>query len=197
MRWPGFPWRGSLRRVYAEHGATLAEFAFTLPFLVVILYAVFDFGGALTLKQKLEAAVYESARAGASQSTRDLSSTTVGTNGSVADLRDVVARHLQDAGINDCGLLGAAPTSSNPSAFQWIYAVNANSCPASLTLTIERQQVVSASSGGVTVRVIYTHVRLQYPFQWRLSRVIQLLVPGGTFPSSAIITVDANMQNLT
>jgi len=188
MRW----WRGFLHRASSETGATLAEFAFTVPFLVVILYAIFDFGGALTLKQKLEAAVYESARAGASQSTGDLSDSTVGTNGSIADLRDVVARHLQDAGVNDCGLLGGGTLTGTPANFQWIYTASTG-CPASLVLTIERQQVVKVAG----VNVIYTHVRLQYPFQWRLVGVIQLLVPGGTFPSSAIIAVDANMQNLT
>ena len=35
--------------VRRENGATLAEFAVTLPFLAVILYAIFDFGSALTL----------------------------------------------------------------------------------------------------------------------------------------------------
>jgi Flp pilus assembly protein TadG len=186
-----------LRRVSSEDGATLVEFAFTLPLLVVIFYAIFDFGGALTLKQKLEAAVFESARAAASQSTGDLSDSTVGTNGSIADLRDVVARHLQDAGVNDCGLLGGGTLAPTPASFRWIYTAGGNGCPADLKLTIERERVVQVASGGVTVNVIYSHVRLEYPFQWRLSRVVQLLVPGGTFPSSATIAVDANMQNLT
>jgi Flp pilus assembly protein TadG len=196
MRWRSWL-RHCLRRCSTEQGATLVEFAFTLPFLVAILYAIFDFGGALTLKQKLEASAYESARAGANQSTRDLSSATVGSNGSVADIRDVVARNLQSAGINDCGLLGSAPTGGVPASFQWIYSVSGNGCPSPLVLTIERQQVLPVTSGGVTVQVIYTHVHLEYPFQWRLGSVIRVLVPGGIFPASTTITVDAHMQNLS
>jgi len=188
-------WRRAFHRISDETGATLAEFAFSLPFLVVILYAVFDFGGALTLKQKLGASVYEAARTAASQSTADLSSSTVGTNGSIADIRDTLAHHLQAAGVDDCGLLGAALTTNTN--FQWVYSVTGGACPAPLILTINRQQVVAVAAGGITTHVIFTQVRLEYPFQWRLSSVIQLLVPSGTFPTSATIAVEASMQNLT
>src|SRR6266849_3698532 len=60
--------RFSPGRMAEESGATLVEFAVTLPLLVVVLYAVFDFGSVYSLKQKLGSAVYECARAGASQS---------------------------------------------------------------------------------------------------------------------------------
>ena len=187
--------RSILHRIGDETGATLVEFAFSLPFLVVILYAIFDFGGALTLKQKLGASVYEAARTAASQSTADLSSSTVATDGSIADIRDTVSRHLQAAGVDDCGLLGSAGAAGT--SFQWIYTVSGGACPAPLILTINRQQVIQVTSAGVTTQLIYTQVRLEYPFQWRLSKVIQLLVPNGTFPTSATIAVEASMQNLT
>jgi hypothetical protein len=189
-------WRRALHRISDESGATLAEFAFSLPFLVVIIYAVFDFGGALTLKQKLGASVAEAARTAASQSTADLSNSTVAATGSIADIRDTLAHHLQDAGVDDCGLLGAAPQAP-VSPFQWVYNVTGGACSAPLILTINRQQVVPVTSGGVTTQVIYTQVRMEYPFQWRLSGVIQLLVPSGTFPASSTIAVEASMQNLT
>ena len=186
--------RTTFHRVSEETGATLAEFAFSLPFLVVILYAIFDFGGALTLKQKLGASVYEAARTAAGQSTGDLSNSTVATTGSIADIRDAVARHLQAADVDDCGLLGA-PGAANAN-FQWVYNVSTG-CPAPLILTINRQQVLTVTVGGKTTKLIYTQVRLEYPFQWRLAQVIQLLVPNGTFPASSTITVEASMQNLT
>jgi len=180
-----------------ESGATLAEFAFTLPLLVGLLYAVFDFGGALSLKQKLGSAVYESARAGAGQGMSDLSDANVGTSasGSVANLRDTVANSLLSAGESDCGLLGAGSLVATPAAFRWVYTANTG-CPGTLRLTIERQNVVSAKVGGTTVQVTYTHVLLEYPFQWRLARVIRFLTPGGTFPGSTSIKVSASMPNL-
>ncbi len=176
----------------AERGATLAEFAFTLPFLAVILYAIFDFGGALTLKQKLEQAVFETTRLAASQSTDDFSSPTVTTDGSIADLRDTVARNLQAAGVDDCGLLGAAASSSNASTAVWVYTANGGACPAPLILTIQRQNSVSV--GGVLV--FYSKVAVQYPFQYHLAAILSVFSPGSSFPTSTNLVVNASMKNL-
>ena len=176
-----------------DSGATLAEFAFTLPFLAVICYAVFDFGGALVLKQKMEHVVYEAARAAANQNTGDLSNPAVATAGSVADLRDTVARNLQAAGVNDCGLLGAAPTTSTPATATWIYNVSGGGCPAPMILTIRRQQAINV--GGVDV--IYSRVTLLYPYQYHLAAILGVFSPGSSFPSSANLTVNTSMKNLT
>jgi Flp pilus assembly protein TadG len=176
----------------AEGGATLAEFAFTLPILVLILYGIFDFGSALVLKQKLEHVTYEASRAAASQSTDDLSNPAVATAGSVADLRDTVAQNLQNAGVNDCGLLGAAPSSSNAVTATWVYNVSGGGCPAALVLTIRRQSV--ASVGGVSV--VYSRVTLQYPYQYHVVGILKVVAPGSTFPTSANLLVNSTMKNL-
>ena len=175
---------------HRDDGATLMEFAFTLPILVVVLYAIFDFGSALNLKQKLEHAVYEGARTAASQSTADLSSVNVSTSGSVADLRDLVARNLTDAGVNDCGLTGIASSSAIPATSTWVYTASGGGCPAALVLTIRRQQVVTV--GGVSV--FFSDLTLQYPYQYQLAKVLWLF--GGTFPLSTNIVCDASLKNL-
>ena len=174
-----------------EGGATLAEFAFTLPLLAAIVYAVFDFGGALVLKQKMEQAVYEAARLAASQSTDDFTSATVDTAGSIAVLRDSVARNLQAAGVNDCGLLGAASTS--PGTAVWVYTVSGGGCPAPLVLTIRRQSVITVVGSGT---VFFSRVTLQYPYQYHLGAILSVLTPGGTFQPSANLVVNASMKNL-
>jgi Flp pilus assembly protein TadG len=176
----------------ADGGATLAEFAFTLPILVLILYGIFDFGSALVLKQKLEHVTYEASRVAASQSTDDLSSPLVTTAGSVADLRDVVAQNLQNAGVNDCGLLGAAPSSSNAVTSTWVYNVSGGGCPAALVLTIRRQNITTV--GGVSV--VYSRVTLQYPYQFHVVGILKVVAPGSTFPTSANLLVNSTMKNL-
>jgi hypothetical protein len=170
----------------------LVEFAITLPILVMILYAIFDFGSALVLKQKLEHVVYEAARAAASQSTDDLSNAAVGTAGSVADLRDTVAQNLRSAGVNDCGLLGAAPTAGPPPPSTWKYSVSGGGCPAPLVLTIRREDVLVV---GV-VSVFVSRVTLQYPFEYRSVGILKVVAPGSSFPVSTNIVVDASMKNL-
>ena len=176
----------------AEGGATLAEFAFTLPILVLILYAIFDFGSALVLKQKLEHVVYEAARAAASQSTDDLSNAAAGASGSVADLRDTVAQNLRSAGVNDCGLLGAAPSAIPPPASTWTYNVSGGGCPAPLVLTIRREDVLAVGA----VSVFVSRVTLQYPFQYRSAGVLKAVAGSSTFPTSVNLVINASMKNL-
>lgn len=176
----------------SEQGATLVEFAFTLPILAVIFYGIYDFGSALTLKQKLEAVVYETARAAASQSTDDLSSATVATAGSVSDLRDMAARSLQDAGVNDCGLMGSVPTSSNPATAVWVYSVSGGGCPAPLILTIRRQSILTV--GGVSN--VYSRVNMQYPFRYHAASLLKLVNPASTFSNNTNILVNTTMKNL-
>jgi len=183
-------------RFGAEGGATLAEFAFTLPILVLILYGIFDFGSALVLKQKLEHVVYEAARAAASQSTDDLSNAAAGASGSVADLRDAVAQNLRSAGVNDCGLLGAAPSAIPPPASTWTYSVSGGGCPAPLVLTIRREDVLVVGVGAGAVSLFVSRVTLQYPFQYRSTGILQAVAGSSTFPTSVNLVINASMKNL-
>jgi len=183
-------------RFGAEGGATLAEFAFTLPILVLILYGIFDFGSALVLKQKLEHVVYEVARAAASQSTDDLSNAAAGASGSVADLRDAVAQNLRSAGVNDCGLLGAAPSAIPPPASTWTYSVSGGGCPAPLVLTIRREDVLVVGVGAGAVSLFVSRVTLQYPFQYRSTGILQAVAGSSTFPTSVNLVINASMKNL-
>ena len=179
-----------------QGGATLAEFAFTLPILVLILYGIFDFGSALVLKQKLEHVVYEAARAAASQSTDDLSNAAAGASGSVADLRDAVAQNLRSAGVNDCGLLGAAPSAIPPPASTWTYSVSGGGCPAPLVLTIRREDVLVVGVGAGAVSLFVSRVTLQYPFQYRSTGILQAVAGSSTFPTSVNLVINASMKNL-
>src|SRR5438445_10759776 len=61
-----------LARLHGTEAVQIVEFAVTLPLLMVFLIGLTDFGGAFTLKQKLNGAVREGARLGANQPTSDL-----------------------------------------------------------------------------------------------------------------------------
>jgi Flp pilus assembly protein TadG len=183
------------RRLWAgDEGAQIAEFALVLPLLTVLAIGVFDFGSAFNTKQRIVHAAREAARVAANQSTSDLSSASTGTDGSVAVVRDVVASYLRGANLSDCGLQGAAPTAA--ANIRWVYTVNSG-CAGNLTLTIERGVPVTVSQNGSSVKLIETHVRLDYPYNWTFNRVIQLIAPGASYPSSSILTSEAYFQNLT
>src|SRR5215468_10528740 len=84
-----------------DRGAQILEFALVLPLLVVFVVAIYDFGQAFNVKEKLNFAAKDGARFGAAQPTNDLTQT---APVSVTAIRDLVDADLINAGINDCGL---------------------------------------------------------------------------------------------
>ena len=167
--------------------AALIEFAVALPLLVVLVVGIFDFGGAFDLKQKLNNAVREGARFGASQPTNDLA---LGQPPSVSAIRYVVDSYLQTAGINDCGLSTASEVLV--SAYSWGFTGNTG---CTTTLTVSRQIQVQETVGGNTVTMLCTTVNIVYPYKWHFNNVIQLLVPGANYTLGNIHS-DATAVNM-
>jgi TadE-like protein len=168
----------------ATEASALAEFAISLPLLVVLVVGIFDFGGAFNQKQQLSNAMREAARFGASEATNDLANT---VPPSVDAIRSLVDSYLVTAQLNDCGLSGVAGGTGG--ALTWIYT--GPSCPGggSLTLTIIRGfpscALQATNYGGssnpiASLNIPCTQVSISYPYQWHFNSVIQLLVPGAT-----------------
>jgi TadE-like protein len=189
-------WATALSRTCPdERAAQIVEFALSLPLLVVFVVGIFDFSGALSLKQKLTNAAREGARVAASDPSNDLGNTT-GLPVSVVDAFYVVDNYLLSEKINDCGLSSVPPT--GPTAgLTWISTTTG--CPggpsASLQLTIIRGCVTAQTQGNTTTDVINTCVKIQYPYKWRFNSVITLLVPSATYASVTSITTTATAFN--
>ncbi len=113
----------------SAQASSLAEFAISLPLLVVLVVGIFDFGGAFNQKQELNTAMREGARFGASQPTNDLVAGSAPP--SINAIRYLVDAYLLNSNINDCGLATAARSTTGP---PWTY--NAPGCPGGLALTI-------------------------------------------------------------
>jgi len=177
-----------LYRLRSAEAAALIEFAVALPLLVVLVVGIFDFGGAFNLKQELNNAAREGARFGAAQPTNDVTSTATAPP-SVDAIRALVDSYLETAKINDCGL--SSVTGNLAGTLTWQY--NTTSC--SLTLTINRGQVVHEVIGGATVNILCTTVTISYQYQWHFNSVIQLLVPGANYTFSNI-TSNATAVNM-
>jgi Flp pilus assembly protein TadG len=177
--------RSALRSTEA---AALMEFAVALPLLVVLVVAIFDFGGAFNLKQELNNAMREGARFGAAQPSNDLA---LAQPPSVNAVRFVVDSYLQTANINDCGLSTASW--ALVSGYTWQFSASGNGC--SLTLVVNRENPVPEVIGGSTVNILCTTVNISYPYQWHFNNVIQLLVPGASY-SLGNIPTDATAVNM-
>lgn len=190
IRWAKALWRACRD----ERAAQIVEFALSLPLLVVFVVGIFDFSGALSLKQKLTNAAREGARVAAADPANDLGNPS-GVPVSVADAFFVVDNYLLSEKINDCGLSSNPPTLS--AALTWTSTTAG--CPggpsASLQLTINRGCVTPQTQVNTTTDVINTCVKIQYPYKWRFNSVITLLVPSATYASVTSITTTATVFN--
>lgn len=196
----------------SAEASALAEFAISLPLLVVLVVGIFDFGGAFNQKQELNNAVREGARFGASQPTNDLVAGTAPP--SVDAVRYLVDAYLQANRINDCGL-GANGLVSSPGP-PWVYTTM-GTCPGTtgLILTIAKDPLFAVGPVGsptcsltvpantygspnpipAVVHVACTSVSISYPYQWHFNSVIQLLVPGANLALTQIAT-SATVPNM-
>ncbi len=124
-----------------DRASQIVEFALSLPLLVLFVVGIFDFSGAISLKQKLTNAAREAARVAAADPANDLSGTSLPMPVSVNDAVQVVDNYLVSEKINDCQLTGAAPTPGG--GLTWSFNANpqTNGCPApGITLTINRRR---------------------------------------------------------
>ncbi len=180
---------GTLRNlVFSLEASQLLEFALVLPFLLVFVVGILDFGQVYNLKQKLNNAAREAARFAANENSgyNNLSANGVSD---VSAIGDVVSNYLTQAGVTQCTI--QQPPKVSGGVFVYTFSSGSTGC-GSFSLVIDRGYVVAA---GPPV-AIGTHVTLTYPYAWSFSQIMGLLVPGSTLSLPATISTEAIMQNI-
>jgi Flp pilus assembly protein TadG len=176
-------WRG-------ESATQIVEFALSLPLLVLFVVGIFDFSGAITLKQKLTNAAREGARVAAAGPASDLGKALIPA--SVEDAFYVVSNYLLSEKVNPCGLAGDPPALSGTLTWK---STATTGCPgAGLVLTINRgciPQPVSTTTGNV----VSTCVTIQYPYKWQYNNAASLLGISFTGPTSIKTTAASFNEN--
>ena len=189
VRAPGNSIRGMLGRVARPawpdslgtgEAAQLVEFALMLPLLVVLAVGLADFGAAFVVRDKLANAARDGARIAISQSTADLTQPNPLT---VQAVRDAVVSYLNNAGVQ-ATLSSASPCATG--TFSWTYCLSNGG-----RIRIERQFLVNV--GGTLI--LSSRVTVSYPYSWTFARVIGLLVPSSSYPSSFMISTESVMRN--
>jgi Flp pilus assembly protein TadG len=163
----------------SSRGVELLEFALVLPFLLVLLVGIWDFGAAFALKQKTTNAAREAARIVVSTSLSDASCTTA-TPCSIVAAANAVVQYLNNAGLDASCVAPGSPSSS--SGLSWTY-----SCSNGVSLVINRGYAVTSASGSL---VPSTQVVLIYPYHWWLARFL----PG--YGTPAMVKTQVIMANL-
>jgi Flp pilus assembly protein TadG len=180
----------ALRRAASgEAGTELLELALILPFLLVMLVGVVDFGEAWALKDKLAGAARDAARVAVA----DFNDTTnpqcpAATPCSVQAAASAAVTILNNANVNTCGL-DPSTTAPAAGAFTWTYTA---ACTNPLTIKVER--AVPELVDGTTS--LCTRVTLTYPFKTNFANVAGLLgnhsVTGTITLSSAEMMANLN-----
>jgi hypothetical protein len=180
-----------LSRGWADDCASqVVELALSLPVLVLFVVGIFDFSGALTLKQKLTNAAREGARVAAADPASDMyASVPV----AVSDAFQVVDNYLLSEKINNCGLsVGGTPVTPTQSGLTWTYT-STGTCPGTgITLTINRGYSPAAVSG---VYLIGTYVTISYAYKWQFNSDGGLVGTRFLGPSTINTAAEAFNQN--
>jgi Flp pilus assembly protein TadG len=165
-----------------ERASQIVEFALSLPLLVLFVVGIFDFSGAISLKQKLTNAAREGARVAAADPANDLASASLPA--SVGDAFQVVDNYLISENIAPCGLSSASPTTTG---LTWVFTATASPCGATnaFVLKINRGCIQKVNA----LNLVGTCVTIQYPYQWQLTLV------GGTSGGPFIMTTSAMAFN--
>lgn len=181
------PW---FQRLRVDAGSQLVELALVLPFLVVMVVGIVDFGSAYNQKHILTNAARDAARITVSSPTSNATPNCVSasTPCSIQAAADAAKQYLLDAGLNSASCLNSGSATSS-GTLTWTFSCN------NVTLTINRGLVVTGGPSGSVIQS--TQVTLSYPHTWIFGNVIKLLVPGASpvLPSTMQSTVV--MQNLT
>lgn len=177
----------SSRTIAGTEGSQLLEFALVLPFLLVFLVGIVQFGGAFNLKQKMANAAREGARIVVSSSMSDNTCSTSSPPCAIQAAAAAVADYMTQAGENASCINPSAPTSS--AASTWTYG-----CSDGTSLTIDHNSYFTSSTGET---ITGTKVTLTYPYRWFFTDILKLLVPNSSLALPTTLAESAFMQNLT
>lgn len=169
--------------VAGTEGSQLLEFGLALPFLLVFVIGIIQFGGAFNLKQEMANAAREGARIVISNTMAD--SSCASTNCSVQTAVNAMANYMTNAGVDSSCINPASPSSSGTST--WTY-----SCKG-ISMTVNHGYVYTPAGG---TPVTATQVTLTYPYTWFFNSIIKLLVPKSNIGLPSSLTETAVMQNI-
>lgn len=181
------------RLVGSEKGAELLELAFALPFFLVMIIGIIDFGGAWAAKDEVEGAARSGARA-AVANFNDTTNPQCGGPCSVQVAVNAIVQNIDKANLPDCGM-NASGIAASGSAFTWS---DSAACPngGTFTITVARAVPLVDGSTGTNANVLATQVTVSYPYTLQLAMTGGLIFNLGNFNSYVTLNTATTMVNL-
>jgi len=179
-----------LKAVELERGASYLEFAFVLPFFLVFVMGIVEFGRGFNIYHNLTNACREGTRQAAMQDSNQVTLT------SANNVRDRVVSYMNSLGLQTTYYTGTG--TNNPStSTNYVYG----SYPNGAYMLINQGETIPQRDASGTVIAggnyyLVSKVELRYPYSFPMfNRVIQLLVPTTAFNGTIYIGNSATMEN--
>ena len=175
-------------RLCSQRGAAYVEFAMVLPFFLVFVMGIVEFGRGFNIFHNLTNACREGARLAATKDATQVTLTSANT------VRDRVVSYMNSLGLQTSYYTG---TGVNSSSTNYVYGTY----PSGAYMLINQGEVVPQKdvSGNVIPGGNYyitSKVELHYPYSFPFfSRVIRLLLPSTAFDGTIYIGNSATMEN--
>jgi Flp pilus assembly protein TadG len=173
-----------------ERGASYLEFALVLPFFLVFVMGIVEFGRGFNIFHNLTNACREGARQAAMQDSNQITLT------SANNIRDRVVSYMNSLGLQTSYYAGTG--TKNPStSTNYVYG----SYPNGAYMLINQGETVPQRDASGTVIAggnyyLVSKVELRYPYSFPMfNRVIRLLVPTSAFSGTIYIGNSATMEN--
>ena len=178
--------RWSIVMLQRQRGSQLVEFSLVLPFLLVFLVGLSEFGNGYRTYQNLTNATREAARLSAlpyyNQPSR-----------SPDALRDRITNYLSSVGLDITQYQGSGSMISGTTA--WVYG----SYPDSSYLLIDQNKIFPRlDNSGSPTGIVYSgsKIEIKHPYHFTFfGPVMGLLSLGSTFPSDILIKSSTTIQN--
>src|SRR5262245_33064120 len=178
----------------SQRGAAYLEFAMVLPFFLVFVMGIVEFGRGFNIYHNLTNACREGARLAAMRDNKQVTLTAANI------VRDRVVNYMTSVGLQTSPYTGTgALDSSTPdaqSATDYIYGSRSGAY-----LLIDQGETIpeTDASGNVVVGGINypaSRVQLRYPYTFPMfSKVIRLLIPSASASGTIYIASSAVIEN--
>ena len=180
--------RARATRLCSQRGAAYLEFAMVLPFFLVFVMGIVEFGRGFNIYHNLTNACREGARLAATKDSSQITLTSANT------VRDRVVNYMNSLGLTTSYYTG---TGVNSSSTNYVYGTY----PGGAYMLINQGEVVPQkdASGNVLAGGNYyvtSRVELRYPYTFPFfSKVITLVLPTSAFNGTVYIGNSATMEN--
>jgi Flp pilus assembly protein TadG len=181
----------NFRRLRSQKGAAYLEFALVLPFFLIFVMGLVEFGRGFNIYHNLTNACREGARQAAMQDSNQITAT------SATNIRNRVVSYMNSLGLETSHY---PATAANPNSTNYVYA-QAGQYPNGAYLLVNQGETIPQKDANGNIigggnYYVASKVELRYPYTFPFfSRVIRLLVPSTAFDGTIHIRNSATMEN--